>query len=283
VAVASAAPPSTARAAPAVLSASWLRHDGLAEVSAYAARQVRYDVVRDVQEVLLTVAEDQDPTTLVKALPDAQRDRRRSVIKLNREITMPAGAYTYRQLVSVFVEEDTLRLTKIAMSSQEWCGTTFVEALVRDGKLVVSSFSYLEGEGDRRFEIDWPAGAWAADALPVLARSMGGRGQGGSLRVKLLPSLVGNSVSPPALVDATVQWTAPEGGGQSPRTRTVTVIAPGRGPEVLRVEAAGDRRILEWRRPDGGTSALLRSKRLAYWTHHGIDDSRLRDELFAPR
>jgi hypothetical protein len=258
----------------AVFGPEW--DDGKAEVAAHRSRVSVYGTPREAEEFLITVTEEQDRRELVKALPGAPAAARRRVVKLNRERTIPTGIYTYRQFSSTFVDRETLELTKIAMSSQEWCGTTFVEATVRDGRLRLRTFSYFEGQGDRDFEIAWPTGAWAVDALPLLARGLPADA-GGRLEVKLLPSLLSNKVAEPALAKAVVTWTAPARGRQE-----VVVSAPGHGEQRLALEAGGERRVLEWSHPDGGRTTLLRSERLPYWSLNASGDERRRERLRQP-
>ena len=265
------APAPAAGPSGAVFGPGW--DDGRAEVAAYRSTETLYGEPREAEEFLITVTEEQDRRELVKALPSAPPEARRRVVKLNRERTTPTGIYTYRQFSSTFVDRDTLELTKIAMSSQEWCGTSFVEALVRDRRMRLRTFSYFEGQGDREFELDWPENAWAEDALPLLARGLPADGAG-SLKVRLLPSLLSNKVAEPRLLDAVVSWSAP-----SEDRQVVTVETAGRGAQRLVLEAGGGRRLLEWRHADGDRAALLRSERLPYWSLNAPGDQRLRARL----
>lgn len=260
--------PAPAAEGTSVFGPAW--DDGKAEVAAYATTETIYGRPRQAEQFLITVTEDQDRNELVKALPGSAAKRR--VVKLNRERTIPTGIYTYRQFSSTFVDRDTLELTKIAMSSQEWCGTTFVEATVRDGRMSVRSFSYFEGQGDRDFELAWPEDAWAVDALPLLARNLPA-GTAGRKEVKLLPSLLSNKVKEPQLVDALVTWTAPEDGRREVRV----------GDQVLVLEAGGERRLLSWTEAGGDRAEFLRSERLPYWSLNGPGEERRREALAAPR
>jgi hypothetical protein len=262
--------PAPAAEGGSVFDPAW--DDGKAEIAAYATTATIYGKPRDAEHFLITVTEEQDRAGLVKASSATPAAMRRPVVKLNRELTTPTGIYTYRQFSSTFVDRESLELTKIAMSSQEWCGTTFVEATVREGRMSVRSFSYFEGQGDRDFELAWPAGAWAVDALPLLARNLPVR-TAGRKEVKLLPSLLSNKVKEPRLVDAVVSWTAPQDGRQEVRV----------GDQVLVLEARGERRLLSWTQGGGDRAELLRSERLPYWSLNGPGEEKRREALAAPR
>ncbi len=246
--------------------------DGKAEIASYETTETFYGKPRQAEQFLITVTEEQDRNELVKAQSGTPAAAKRRVVKLNRERTTPTGIYTYRQYSSTFLDRDTLELTKIAMSSQEWCGTTFVEATVRDGRLKLRTFSYFEGQGDREFELAWPAGTWAEDALPLLVRGLPAR-QAGSREVKLLPSLMSNKVVEPKLVSVTVSWAAPKDGRQEVRV----------GEQLLVLEARGERRVLSWTQADGDRAELLRSERLPYWSLNGPGEEARRKALSAER
>lgn len=276
VVVLAAAPLVADEAAPLRLRGAW--DDGLAEVAALRSRVSRYGAPREAEEFLITVAEDQDRATLVKALPGVPAADRRRVVKLNRMVTVPTGIYSYRQMSTSFLDRHSLELTKLVTSSQEWCGSTFVEAVVRGQRLEVRTFSYLEGEGDRTFTLEWPSGAWVEDALPVLARSL--PPAPGRRRVPFLASLLGNSVRPPRLGAAEVTW-AVAGDAGADRWH-VRVAVEGGGVHELELEREGSRRLLSWQRPSGDRSVAVGVERLAYWRLNRPGDEVRRRALLGP-
>ncbi len=176
-------------AAAAAAGVSWepgfardaLWNDGNAEVSFYDAVDVRYGAPRTSRSVLIVVAEDLDRSRLVKADRPEAEPRTIRVLKFNYSRSVPAGVYTYQQMLSVFLAADGLAPVKLTVASHEWCGNTFVEW--RSDRRVLALRSYFESSRDR----DAPLSVGDAlfyDALPVKLRSLDfARTRSGSLRV----------------------------------------------------------------------------------------------------
>ena len=62
------------------------------------------DAVRDAREILVTVTEDRDRSSLVEALPEVAPEQRRAVVKLIRERSLPTGIDTCHQMASLFLD-----------------------------------------------------------------------------------------------------------------------------------------------------------------------------------
>src|SRR5215831_5209928 len=74
-----------------------LWNDGNAEVSVYAAKDVKYGAPRDSRAVLIVVAEDLLADRLVKADRPTGPPATRRVLKLNHVRSIVTGVYTYQQ------------------------------------------------------------------------------------------------------------------------------------------------------------------------------------------
>ncbi|MGH9399394.1 MAG: hypothetical protein ACRD00_03435, partial [Thermoanaerobaculia bacterium] len=94
-----------------------LWNDGNAEVSTYAARDVRYGIPRASRATLIVVAEDLNREKLVKADRPEGEPRTLRVLKLNHVRSIPTGVYAYNQMLSAFLAADSLDPVKLTMAS----------------------------------------------------------------------------------------------------------------------------------------------------------------------
>lgn len=168
--------------------------DGLAEVAHYEAHQKVYGVDRSFQTTLITVKEEFDAITAVKA--DAPYEGRRiiTVLKLNILSWIPTESYPYSYMTSVFARRDDTRiLVKAVSSSQEWCGTTFKEVVTWDGLPRLQFHSYFDAQADGMHPIALDAGALLEDQLFLVMRgALPAAGE--PTRHPIHESLIGNSV-----------------------------------------------------------------------------------------
>jgi len=236
--------------------------DGNAEVARYTARQMRYGEERAGELVLITVKESFDPERLVKA-DGPSHAHAIDVIKLNAVLTFQTGVYTYHQMASVYSTRPELSPIKLAVTSQEWCGTTTNLLSVRGDHALSRSFSYHGAEGERSVSFELPDDVVLEDALPLFIRAIDRNVR--TRRVHVLPSQLSNhaeSVTPVA-VTITIRGEEllqlPMDDPLSPRPATAVEVAwPGDrrdvyyiGPltrELLRIERAGhvyDLRFIE--------------------------------------
>ncbi len=222
------------------LTARWAAHpvwdDGQAEVARYRAARIIYGEERRHEAVLITVKEDLDADTLVKADPPHEGRSLLTVLKLNLVREIPTPHYDYRFLTSVFVERtDPGRLVKLTSGSQEWCGNTFKAVRVRNGRTGYDWTSYFDGEADGRQELDLRRGDLAEDQIPLAFRGLEFR-HGLSFETRVLPSFATNRGGP-------LEW----------RTARFRVL----GPEPIDVPAG---RYLAWR-----VDADLGDRRVTWW------------------
>ena len=174
------------------LDSSW--DDGLAEVAHYDAHRKVYGVDRSFQTTLITLKEEFDAKTAVKA--DAPYAGRQiiTVLKLNILSWIPTENYPYSYMTSVFARRDDPRiLVKAASSSQEWCGTTFKEVVTWDGPPRLQFHSYFDAQADGMHPIALDAGALLEEQL-FLAMRAALPAAGKSAELLVLESLISNSV-----------------------------------------------------------------------------------------
>jgi hypothetical protein len=242
-----------------------LWNDGAAEVSVYEARDVREGLPRSSRAVLIVVAEDLSRSRLVKAdHPDAE-PRAIRVLKLNHLRSIPAGVYVFDQMLSAFLDADTLAPVKLTMTSHDWCGNSFVEW--RSDNRILSIRSYFEAVGDTDMPLD-PAGAIFYDALPLALRGLDfERAREGRLRV--LDTVFASSPEPPHAQEAVLHVER--------LSSAAYRVGLDRGPrrDVFEFEAAFPHRLRRWERSDGGSLSLLTSRRLPYWQKNRPGDEKL--------
>ncbi|MFT6868118.1 MAG: hypothetical protein ACJA08_002968 [Cyclobacteriaceae bacterium] len=126
-------------------------YNGLAEISSYELKQARYGEMHDGKAVLIFVTEDFSTKTLTKA--DQKASENISVLKLNATRTFNTGIYPYSMMNSSFFPfpngENSI---KIATSSQEWCGHTYLE-LIDNGDFEIQNNSYFQSEAEKDIKL----------------------------------------------------------------------------------------------------------------------------------
>jgi hypothetical protein len=261
---------------------------GLAEISSYEIVEERYGELRKGQAVLLYVYEETDAATRIKAetaaIPQAARI---PVLKLNRILRFNAGIYDYSVMTSVFSGLSgpfiarPFEPVKIAMTSQEWCGSVY-HHLVPMGKVLKEELhSYFESEGDRRDSLAIPDSVYYEDELPVTLRELDGPwlASGRELSVRLIPGLwrMRTTHRPVSILAASLAKSDTLAPGLPPAFVFTLRI----GPETwrYRVEKAPPHRILGWSNSMGESGTLAKTVRKAYWEENRNRDIGLRREL----
>lgn len=125
---------------------------GKAELNSYTLTQARYGEMRDGEAVLVFVTEPFNPKSLVKSDKSSSKDV--SVLKCNYMKQFITGIYPYSMLTSSFVPvSGSEHALKVATSSQEWCGSTYME-LKNLKKFEVVTNSYFESEANGKASIE---------------------------------------------------------------------------------------------------------------------------------
>jgi hypothetical protein len=239
--------------------------DGNAEVAAYDARDVLYGVRRASRAVLIVVAEDLSPETLVKA--DAPRPGHSvRVLKLNHVRSIQTGMYAYEQMLSAFLDATALRPVKLSMASHDWCGNTFVEW--RRDRNVMSIRSYFDAIADRDVPVG-PGDALFYDALPLKLRGLDfARTRSGTIRLIETVFTIRPQVSPAA--EARLEVRA------GPKRYRVE-ITRGEKRDALEFERGFPHRLVLWERADGAVLTLRSARRIRYWEKNRPGDERILD------
>ncbi len=153
----------------------WYR--GKAEITRYELHQSRYGEMHKGDAVLIFVTEDFLVDKQVKH-EFGDRANAVSVMKLNFTRKFNTGIYPYSVMTSVFTPVDTIkypRTFKTTTTSQEWCGHTFGQLNLRNGKYNVEIRSYFQRESDQDYSIRaamledeiWTLIRLKPDSLPV--------------------------------------------------------------------------------------------------------------------
>lgn len=157
-------------------------NDGLAEMCYYDATDRIYGKPREYTRVMLMNREWIDPDTMVKFVGE-DRSKAVSVFKITIAEEIPTENYNYRYLVSQYLRRSDLRFEKLAVSSQEWCGTTFKQLKRGADAVTLTGFSYFEGEGDQTFTLPADANVYPRESLFALARHTALSGESRELQV----------------------------------------------------------------------------------------------------
>lgn len=129
---------------------------GKAEICSYELEKARYDSTHPGEAVLIFVTEPFLPIKQVKADDYSAQDYVQ-VLKMNRIDRFVTGIYDYSQFTSVFTplyRYDQKFPLKITMSSQDWCGQSFMQLNNNKGFDVLLR-SYFESEGDENIHLEY--------------------------------------------------------------------------------------------------------------------------------
>ncbi|GJM45408.1 MAG: hypothetical protein DHS20C21_22500 [Gemmatimonadota bacterium] len=279
--------PSFASDAPDFNDAFWKQWgDGQAELSSYDLTFPRYGQLRSGTAITVFVTETFSQEARVKADPGrhAEADQY-PVMKLNLMQDFPTGIYDYNVMTSAFYAITSRQgrpagsPTKVAFSSQEWCGHAFHELLpgVRDVRSV--SHSYFDGEGDQTRDLPYPpnslfedgllhwARGWATPVLkPGESRTVPLLRSTEFVRFRHVPLMWEDAVLHRSEAKQTI--TVP-GGTFEVETLEVTVQGDEARRWTFQVEAAAPRRIVRWETDEGRRAELVKSDRMKYWAMNG--------------
>lgn len=240
--------------------------DGLSEMSYYDAVETIYGEPRHYTRTLLFNREWLDPTDRVKADEPDPRRGDIPVFKLNIVEQIPTENYNYRFMATVFLDRRTLRPQKLAVSSQEWCGTTYKQMQWLENETRFIGFSYFGGEADRQWSLPPSPVIYPIEALFVIARAAAAAERDMDLR--LVGPLRTTHLRKPVPVTATLRMKQGQRTIRVPfgrfQVRTVAVAA-GDAEYTFDVESAAPYRLIRHRSSDGSSMSLRFVERRAYW------------------
>ena len=245
--------------------------DGQAELASYDLQYPRYGKPRPGTAVSIFVTETFSNSLRVKSDAGVRpKSDEFPVMKLNLVEDFQTGIYDYNLMLQSFVALEPVNgrpagvTTKVAWSSQEWCGNLFKEALFQNGAVEVMSHSYFDGEGLQNVSASSPAAAvLSEDALMLWARGMAWPVlKAGETRE--VPVLLAMQVS--RFKKGPLQW------GKVVLTRessdSVEIfrakLSDGR-ERVYEVEKAAPHRVMKYSTSEGLQAILAASERMKYW------------------
>jgi hypothetical protein len=266
--------------APALDAAFWKQWgDGQAELSGYALVLPRYGQLRRGSAVTVFVTETFSNSLRVKADPGKHpASDQFPVMKLNLIEDYQTGIYDYNDMTSTFVAlapengRPAGAPTKIAFSSQEWCGHTY-QQLVFDARAIrTTSHSYFDGEADQHGDLSYPNDGLSDDELLLWARGHAGPrlAPGEHRDVQILSSLqtVRQQHQPLSWRRATLSRSARPQQISVPAGKfTVETWTAEISGAVRRIytEVAEPHRVIRWEASNGERADLLGSQRMKYW------------------
>jgi hypothetical protein len=280
--------PAAAAAGPAFGDAFW-KHwgDGKAELAGYDLTFPRYGELRKGVAVTVFVTETFSNSLRVKSDPGKHpKADEYPVMKLNLIQDFSTGIYDYNLMTSAFVALTPINgrpagaATKVAFSSQEWCGQIYGELLFDAGSARLTAHSYFDGEADQARTLKIPDDALSGDALLLWARELAAPAlaPGERREVMLVKSLKTARLAhqPVEMLQATLsrnreidRIAVPAGAFDVQRRR---IEIAGGLSWTISVEAAEPHRIVQWETSDGERASLLASDRLEYWRMHSEKD-----------
>jgi hypothetical protein len=246
--------------------------DGLAEVAHYDAHRKVYGVDRSYESILITVKEDFDGSRAVKADPPFEGRNLVTVLKLNIISMIRTDNYPYNYMTSVFVRRDDPRaLVKVALSSQEWCGTTYKEVVTWDGSPRLVFHSYFDGQADGAHPMPLEGGELLDEQLLLVARALS-PDKGAGHAVLLYDPLITNSARAPEAHPFTIvlrrdeEIVTPAGSFQTRRLDVLPSSGDGRPLMSYWIEKARRRALVKFESADGRSLVLRQISRRNYWS-----------------
>lgn len=128
-------------------------YSGRAELTRYKLEQSRYGEIHEGDAVLVFVTEDFRTDKQVK-FEGGSRDNVKSVLKLNNTKRFWTGIYPYSLITSSFSPVDGQATLKVSTSAQEWCGHSYSQLNLRNGKYNGLLHSYFQSEADQEFSLN---------------------------------------------------------------------------------------------------------------------------------
>jgi hypothetical protein len=254
---------------------------GKAEVNTYKLEKARYNGVHPGESVLIFVTEPFLVNEQVKS-DHPEESESVSVLKMNRIDRFSTGIYDYSVYTSVFTPTskfDPIYPLKATMSSQDWCGQSFMQLNNNKGFDYMLR-SYFESEGDTTQHLDY---AINEDNLFNLAR----------VDTALLPKGEFDIVPTMAYLRLSHSPLKAYRGNASLANLENQVIYSYDIPELKRgvrifMNPKNNFQIVRWEETyptlfDGklrkSTYTLKHSERLPYWELNQAEDNHLRDSF----
>ena len=263
-------------------------YQGKAEISVYNLEQNRYADVHPGKAIMIFVSEDF--LTDIQVKNDRYKNSNSIPILKNNAIKkFTTGVYDYSTMTSVFTPADRSEhnhTLKVSASVQEWCGHTYQQLNLRDGKYTSTLHSYFEKEADKMASED--ASLLEDEVMNLLRMSPTLIPTG---EVNIIPSLENQRLKHLPLKSEKVNigkgaYTEGEFEGESLRVINLT-FKNGREKQIV-YESENPYRIVGWKETDMSvfdgkpriTKATLSARELwPYWQQNSLEDTELRKKL----
>lgn len=250
------------------INPNWVQNaiwdDGLAEVAVYEANKRIYNINRSYECVYVTVKEVFNEAYNVKT-DDYSRADLFDVLKVNRFEHIETEQYPYHFLSSMFFKKDEpMKLHKMTISSQEWCGNTYKVYTPFGGGYRINYNSYWDGEGsgEKIQEGDF----LFEDQLPFTLRMMDLQ-EGLSFNARLMQTQISAKVGPiyADLARFRVRSTTYSFNENEIEAWKVVAQLDLERANIYTIEKAYPNRLLSVKTWDQRSLALKEVKRYAYW------------------
>jgi hypothetical protein len=247
-----APPPTTWRTDP-------IWYDGLVEKATYQASRPIYGKDRPYTAIFFTNKEQHDTKTWTKA---ATSTSTREVFKHNQIDDIPTPNYLYHFRTTSHLTTDTLDLTRMESSSQEFCGTSFKQ-IIKNGKgdsFTFWAFSYMPEAGHAEAQLTGPIIPF--NALPLYLRNFDfSKPAGTEVKLALLPDQKSHKSTPALVALATVKYAGVEDGSHK-----LTVHADGKLLGTFHFATDRLHVMTRYEGTDGQRYLLKSVERNNYWT-----------------
>ena len=238
-------------------------HDGLVEKAVYAASRVVYEKPRAYEAVFFTNKEQHDRKTLTKAQKSTDTVE---VWKFNQVEVIPTPNYDYKYVTTSHFSVDSWFPTRLDCTSQEFCGTSFKQYLLKvwpgntTGLLDYWGFSYMPEAG--RVSGLTEAAVVPADALPLWLRDFDFAAKA-TVKFKMLPSQKSNRPTEFQPVEAETRYVGVEGDAHKLEVHVAGKLI---GTYWMATDASKRHLMLKYRGVDGQQYDLKSIERVNYWT-----------------
>ncbi len=191
-------------------------HDGLVERATYDATRVVYGKPRAYEAVFFTNKEQHDTKTWTKADKSTETQE---VFKHNQIEVIPTPNYDYKYATTSHLTVADLKLTRLDMGSQEFCGASFKQFLLhptpRGGdQYKYFGFSYMPEAGRVEKSVSAPDARTplvAYNSLPVWLRGYDFANKP-TVDLSILPDQKNNRATPADPAAAQVKYAGAEDG-----------------------------------------------------------------------
>lgn len=255
-----------ALSAPAAAADNWrtdpIWYDGLVEKATYSATRVIYGKPRAHTAIHFTNKEQHDRKTLTKASTATDLVE---VFKHNHIETVPTPNYPYHFVATTHLTTDTLRLTRLDVTSQEFCGTSFKQIVAQNDGWIFREYSYMPETGTTERTLANRAEPFVpVDSLPMWLRNYDFAARQ-PVRFWTVPTQKSNRPTATEPIAAEVRYAGEEDGSHK---LEVVLTIDGQPQPLGTFWMATDRLhvMTRYEGTDGTTYKLEKLERVNYWT-----------------